>query len=71
MEKFDSMVQNLQPQRTKGCRPRNIFEAHADRPHPSIHCGLLGILVGRALRHSCTNALRGHTPGVSAGHPFA
>ena len=32
MEKFDSMVQNLQPQRTKGCRPRNIFDAHADRP---------------------------------------
>ena len=46
MEKFDSMVQNLQPQRTKGCRPRNIFDAHGDRPHPSIHRGLLGILLG-------------------------
>lgn len=71
MEKFDSMVQNLQPQRTKGCRPRNIFDAHADRPHPSNHRGLLGILVGRAVRLPWANALRGHALGVPSGHPFA
>jgi len=71
MEKFNSAVQNLQRRINKGRRPRDIFEEHGNRPHPSTHRGLLGIRVGRALRHPRTNALCGHVPGVPSGHPFA
>ena len=65
------MVQNLQPRRHKGSRPRDIFEEHGNGLHPSIDCVFLGTCVGRAMRRPCTNALCGHAPRVSERHPIA